>query len=291
MDSISKITICICEGPHDTAFLYRILKTKCYETFKGTLDDLPNIIGDFIAQNNKKIEYNKLKIDSLKNEFVPNKIMYQEDEMILLYAMGGDTKIANLQKLIEYYLNNIQSQTIDTNQHGKSFSSGESVNEYKFLFFYDADKNKQQQIDKVKKIFNIENLEHNKVIKKEDFYLGGYIFSDDEDKGALEDILFDIMKQDNENIFDEAEKYLNLIEEDRLKRLKIECKENSITEKRDKKHKIYQKKSIFGIVGQLQNSGASNVVAIEHSDYLNLEKINNSEKLQEIANFIIKQEN
>ncbi|VAY87978.1 hypothetical protein MNB_ARC-1_1250 [hydrothermal vent metagenome] len=290
MNSVDKITICFCEGSHDTAFLYRILKTKCYETFKDSLYKLPKVIGDFIIQNNKNVEYNKLKINSLTNEFVPNKILYKEDEMILLYSMGGDTKKDKLLKTIQHYFEDIESKLKDGDNNGKAFDISQKTIEYKFLFFYDADNDKQKQIDKVNSILNDLNinltLAHNKVIKKDDYCLGAYIFSNDEDKGTLEDILFELMKKDNEEIFNEAEKYLNFVQDDRLKRFKIKCKDNVSTEKRDEKQKLYEKKSIFGIVGQLQNSGASNVVTIEYSDYLTLEKINTSKKLQEIANFI-----
>ncbi len=269
MNSIDKITICFCEGPHDTAFLYRILKTKYYETFKDSLDKLPKVIGNFIIQNNKNIEYNKLKIDNLRNEFIPNKIMYKKDEIILLYAMGGDTKIANLKILLAHYFNNIESKTKDDTQDGKSFGSV-NTKEYKFLFFYDADYDKQKQIDKVNNLFDITYLKHNQVIKIDDFYLGVYIFSDKDDKGTLEDVLFKLMKIGNENIFNEAESYFD----------------NNFDKSRVPK-KIYKDKSLICISGQLQKSGASNVVIIEQTDYITLDKINNSEKLQEIAKFII----
>ncbi len=61
-----------------------------------------------------------------------------------------------------------------------------------------------------------------------------------------------------------------------------DCKEYA---KKKKTSKIYEKKSILGIIGQLQNSGASNVVTIEHSDYIRLEKGSIPTSIQDIIDF------
>ena len=297
MNSISKITIAFCEGPHDSAFLYRILKTKCFSTFKDSLEKLPKVVGDFIVSKNKTVEYNLLKIDSLRNDFVPYKIMYKDDKLILLYSLGGDKDNNDDKKnkrlvILKHFFGNIEESVKDSNNYGNSFISQNSQKnpfDYKFLFFYDADEDKNEKIDIInrylQKMSINEELEHNKIIKKDGYSIGAYIFSNKDDKGALEDILFDLMKIDNEIIFNKAQEFLKLKDESRLKRLKIKCQEN-IVEKRGTKQKLNIDKSIIGIVGQLQNSGASNVVTIEHSDYLNLSKIQNSTQLQEIASFL-----
>ncbi|MEA3227760.1 MAG: DUF3226 domain-containing protein [Campylobacterota bacterium] len=300
MDNISKITISFCEGPHDTAFLYRILKTKCFESFKGTLDKLPKVVGDFVISKNKMAEYNLLKVDSLKNDFVPYKIMHKDEELILLYSLGGDkdaTEDENNKRLIilKHFFKNIKINVEDKDNHGEAFVSennSDTLLEYKFLFFYDADEDKDEKLNIINKYLEKMNisdtLKHNEIKKQDGYSIGAYIFLNENDKGALEDILFDLMKKENEVIFDKAEEFLMLKEDARLKRLKIECK-SQVIEKRDKKQKINTYKSIIGVTGQIQNSGVSNVVTIEHSDYLNLQKLNASMKVQEIINFFAKQ--
>ena len=59
-----------------------------------------------------------------------------------------------------------------------------------------------------------------------------------------------------------------------MSRLKIEMRaDGSPEEKREtKKGKFDRSKSLIGIVGQLQNPGATNQVTIQHSDYLTLKK-------------------
>ena len=299
MQNINNITILFCEGPHDTAFLYRILKTKCYEVYNDTLSDLPKIIGEFIESKNKHSEYNKLKLEALKNEFVPYRILIKNNKLILIYSLGGDRdgREDDINKrliILKHYFNDILSNVSDPNNFGEAFTSKEidgNSFKYNFLFFYDADENKEEKIkicNKYLEKLGLEfKLEHNKIHKEEQYSFGVYIFSNEEEKGALEDILFGIMKKDNETIFDEAKIYYDThFDESRTKRLVTVCTEGQAKDKRKDSKQIDEKKSLIAIAGQLQKKGKSNVVVIEDSDYLNLEKIQNNAQLQEIASFI-----
>jgi hypothetical protein len=142
VNNISKITIAFCEGPHDTAFLNRILKTKCFQNFKGTLNKLPKVIGDFIISKNKNIEYNLLKIDSLKNEFVPYKIMYKKEELILLYSLGGDKDGSKDNKnkrliILNHFLKNVKVNVEDTSNLGEAFVAENSEKEpFEYNFYF-----------------------------------------------------------------------------------------------------------------------------------------------------------
>lgn len=301
MNKITKITIALCEGPHDTAFLYRILKTRCFKRFGDELDNLPKVVGEFIIKNNKMAEYSKLKIGRLHNEFVPS-ILYKNENLILLYAMGGDKKTEERLVVLRHFFNNIESEVKDNSNYGKSFISTDKQEHvyYNFLFFYDADADKNAKIkminDDLKKMDIEEELNHNKIIEKNGYSIGAYIFSNKDDTGALEDILFELMKKDNEQIFDEAEnyykKYLNkdnhMKDISRTKRLVTECIDGVPKDKRKDRKQEDEKKSIICIAGQLQKKGKSNTVIIEDSDYLNLEKIQSSQQLQEIADLFDK---
>lgn len=309
MDNITKITIALCEGPHDTAFLYRILKTKCFQTFKSTLDDLPNIVGDFIISKNKSTIYEQLKIDSLKNDFVPYRIMHKNENLILLYSLGGDKDHrddAENKRLIilKHFFENIKENVTDPENYGNSFVSESSPNtpfEYSFLFFYDADLDKNKKLEIVNNYLekmNInETLKHNETKVKQGYSIGTYIFSNADDTGALENILFDLMKKDNEVIFNKAEEYYStylnkdneMNEKCRTRRFVTEC--NGSGEAVDKWKDSKQedaKKSIICIAGQLQKKGKANTVIIEDSDYLNLHKIKTSTQLQEIISIFEK---
>lgn len=299
MENIKNIIILFCEGPHDTAFLYRILKTKSYQIYNDTLLNLPKIIGDFISSKNKHLEYNKLKIDALKNDFLPYRILFKEDNLILIYSLGGDKdgKVDEKNKrliILKHYFNDILSNVSDSSNYGQAFTSQEidgNSYKYNFLFFYDADQDKNEKIviaNNYLKLLNLKfSLKHNEVHKEDQYSFGVYIFSDSNDKGALEDILFNLMQKDNEKIFEEAKKYYdNFFDENRAKRLVTELKDGELKDIRKGSVEKDEKKSLIAIAGQLQKKGKSNVVVIEDSDYLNLEKIKKEQQLQEIAEFI-----
>lgn len=297
MNNIKNITIALCEGPHDTAFLYRILKTRCFKSFKDSLTDLPIVVRDFIISKNKMVEYNKLKIDSLKNDFVPYQIMYKNEKLILLYSLGGDKDNKDDDKnkrliILKHFFENIKSQVEDNLNYGDSWVSENKEQEayyYNFLFFYDADNDKNEKINIInsylKKMDIDEELNHNQIIEKDGYSIGAYIFSNENGTGALEDILFELMKKDNEVIFNKAEEYYKrYLDLNRTQRLVTECVEGVPNDKRKDRKQKDEKKSIICIAGQLQKKGKANTVIIEDSDYLNLKKIKSSSQLQDIAN-------
>ncbi|MGL4806895.1 MAG: hypothetical protein ACRC26_11175, partial [Bacteroidales bacterium] len=156
-----------------------------------------------------------------------------------------------------------------------------------FLYLYDSDdKGIQNRLEYISVELSkiLENpgailfKKNGSVCKYGNTKFGAYIFADHpKDTGKLEDILIPLLKKDNEEIFTHAEDFINSKHEpNRIKRLKIKKDpDGKITEHRDTKKGSYDKdKSIIGVVGQLQNSGATNTVCIKHSDYITLDKIN-----------------
>ena len=100
--------------------------------------------------------------------------------------------------------------------------------------------------------------------------VGAFIFSKDgEETGKLEDILVPLMKQDNEQIFENAEGFID----------------RHYEESRCRGKKFDKGKSVIGTVGQLQKSGGSNVVCIDQTDYLTDEKVLNNAQCKEIITF------
>jgi len=297
MTNINKIVIALCEGSHDTAFLYRVLRSDCYRLFSDEINQLPNVVTQFIKQGYQKIDtLETLKLDALRNYNIPNKILYKDDTLVLLYAMGGDSeKMENSKRLAlinEYTSTLISSNSKEFNPFEEDGFSTKKI-EYSFLFFYDADEDANKQILKsnnyLKELGIDEELKHNQYIKHKNINYGCFIFSEDGTKGTLENIMFDLIETDeNQLLINDAKKYFEHIKDKRYKRKRSinyiddSCEEIS---KKKKQAKVYEKKSILGIMGQLQNSGSSNIVTIEHSDYIKLEKGSIPMSIQEIIDF------
>ena len=297
MTEINKIVIALCEGPHDTAFLYRVLRSDCYKLFSEEINTLPKVVKDFIKNGYKKInDLEALKLDALKNHNIPNKILYKEDKLVLLYAMGGDSeKIENSKRLslINKYKNFlITPNSKEFNPFEEDSFSNKQV-AYSFLFFYDADEDAEKQIQKINIYLNAlgiqKKLTHNQYITFKEINYGCFIFSENGKTGALENLMFNIIQtKENKDLLNEAKKYFQLASDTRYRyKRSIKYNNNDCKEipKKKKTSKIYEKKSILGIMGQLQNSGASNVVTIEHSDYIKLEKGKIPTSIQDIIDF------
>lgn len=177
-----------------------------------------------------------------------------------LYSLGGDGKIEDRKKNLNDFRSFIPKE-------------GEIIKErlptdtrLSLVYFFDADtKGINQRINEI-------NAEIRSVLTE------------------LEDVLIPLMKQNNEPIFDEAERYLDKhFDSSRLFPLKINVINEIIVETRSdrKKDKIkYDKsKSLIGAVAQLQRSGKSNVVCISDTDYITKDKILADANCVEIIDF------
>ncbi|RLC21705.1 MAG: hypothetical protein DRI57_01700 [Deltaproteobacteria bacterium] len=289
---MQNIVFVLCEGPHDVAFLYRILRTVGFKNYSEKIKDFPEPMDSFIIQSVKKTAIEEMKLEEIRSRPIPSEALaYRNDSLFLMYSVHGDSKKPVRKKIIESV-----SEIIPTDPDG--FNPLENVN-FSILYFFDADnRGIAGRLQEIKS----ELAEFSKSKTDDDFTgnacfheidgirYGAYIFAKKDGKGNLEDILLPLMKEDNQEIFEKAEQYLELKKDDsRLKKLKIQEKGGKITEKRTGgKMKFDLLKSEICVAGQLQNSGKSNVVIIKDCDYITLNKINDSHECQEIVKFFKK---
>lgn len=291
-----RIVFVLCEGPHDVAFLSRLLSSEGYSYYKNKVSDFPFPLGDWMVNSAKKLSIQDLNVDKVYKDLscvLPNGAMVnsEREHLILLYSMNGDSRKEERMTII----NKLKKWT-SAPENEKEFSileESDEGNDYGLLILYDADdKGIDTRIAEIKNdirgIFPIvDSIDRNGGVAAAEnkFKIGVYIFADNKTgRGTLENILLPIMKGGDETIFDEAEEFLDKHKnEERLKPLVFKKNESGkIVEERKKKNKYHQIKSILGVVGQLQNSGTSNTVCIEKADYINLNKIKSSPICQEI---------
>lgn len=288
---MSKIIVVFCEGSHDVAFLSRLLKTVCYEAYHDVkIKDYPSPLNGIFEGSLKNLEFAELKINEVSSKSIPKKILKRKDSIILLYSLGGNRQYNQAENILKNFMdthsdNQISGDEIDG-------FAGIEQSDISFLFFNDADENFDVEVEKVntflKTCLKDENFEvrHDTFTAKESFSYGLYLFSEDGKTGNLEDYLIKLMQKENENIFNTARKYYeHYFNDERLVRKKVKCKDKIPKSVNDAKQPKYPNKSVITIAGQLQNSGVSQAVVIEYSDYLTLEKIRDSKKAQEIISF------
>jgi hypothetical protein len=285
------ITFLLCEGPHDVAFLSRILKTKGFNVYSKKLSEYPKPIDKFIMGHIQSLAIEDMNLEELRNRPMPSEALTFGNQLFLLYSMHGDSKKELRQDMIRKIKDLIPKDADEI--------SGIEDLHLSIVYFFDADeKGVDSRLIEIKKEIadvlafpvNSGYFETNAsihIIKQ--IIFGAYIFARNDQKGKLEDILVPLMIKDNEDIFNKANDYLLLMDENRLRKLKIFHENENIFEKRTSKKMSFDlKKSSIGVAGQLQNSGKSNVVIIKDCDYITLEKIQNSDECCIILDFFEK---
>lgn len=289
---MSRIIVTFCEGSHDVAFLSKLLKTICYKTYQDVkIKEYPSPLNGIFESSLKNVEFAELKIDEVSSRLIPRKVLKKDDLIVLIYALGGNRQYDRAAKIIQMFIDTQSSYDVSGDEI--SGFAGIEQSEFSFVFFNDADNDFDAEMLKINTFLKnyLQNqdfeVRHNSFTDNKGFRYGAYLFSEDGKSGTLENHLLKLMQDKNENIFENAKKYYDdHFDSARLMRKKIKCESKIPKTIDDKLQSQYPNKSIITIAGQLQNSGSSQVVAIEYSDYLTLEKIQTCEKAQEIINFM-----
>jgi hypothetical protein len=290
-----QIITVLCEGPHDVAFICRLLKSIGFKTNESTkIGEYPFPFNQLLIGEATKTDVEQLNLTEIRRNLLPSNVLKKNDDFIFMYSLEGDGKIGPRQRVLKELRSFIAAP-------GEIELLPKDTN-LSLLYFFDAD---QKGINTRLSEINAEIKNALPEITDDLFHvngdaatisklkIGAFIFTGpDNQTGKLEDILFPLMKAQNESNFEAAGAYLSAhFDEPRLFPLKWSTNSlnNEIVEERSRrqgdKARYDEIKSLIGAVGQLQRSGKSNVVCISDSDYLTLSKINADVKCQEILSF------
>jgi len=278
---MDKIIITFCEGQHDISFLSKILFVDGFTPYKKK-------IKDFIKPLNKQFEteLSKKKIADKKLGFhseymLPSVALHRNEKiLVLLHNLNGDSKITERKKILSMY-QNIQSEE-------DGFSKEFNLN-FRFIYFFDADnKGIIARVDELNSELKLDSkLEHNKICTINSDEWGCYVFHKDENCGDLEDILLDLMKPNNETIFENSLSFLKMNSVDESRQKEFTC--NDREERYKSRVKFKEKKSIISVAGQLQFSSMSNSVIIAKSDYIKKSDISANSHCIEISQLFLQE--
>ncbi|MFM4927285.1 hypothetical protein ACEUC2_12180 [Aeromonas veronii] len=268
------ITVCICEGAHDVAFLNRLLTSKGFSDYAKTRK-----IKDFFSPfNNKFIEsMSRTGIPEKKIGFqdglfeIPSCALHLDNNLVFLHSMGGDASIDNRRELIRSYLD------IKGDDDFSDFNFN-----YRFILFFDADEDGiDARENQVSELLGIKDCKVGHVFEKDGSTYGLYVFHKPHHQtGTLEDLIFDIVQEQAAVQLTSAEAFLaqNELPEARQRRYSVSNGAGKYSGA--VKYKKY--KSKLAIIGQLQFSGMSNSAIINSTDYICLENIHGHECCTEI---------
>jgi hypothetical protein len=294
---VTQIILALCEGPHDVAFICKILKSSGFVSNEDTkISDFKPPMGKLLSQEVIKTEVRELNLQQVRQNLLPLSTLQNDSTYVFLYSMGGDGKKNSRKHLLKSLRLSVpESGEITTDRLPKD-------TQLSLVYFFDADtKGVEARLNEV--ITEISTVittipdtafpNNGSYCTCEGIKLGSYIFTGaDNDKGKLEDILMPLMQSENDAIFNNASAYLNShYVEERTLPLKLSMIDGDVVEDRSTRNgdKDYDfKKSIIGITGQLQRSGKPNTAYISDTDYLTLAKLKNNQKCQDIIVFFKK---
>ncbi len=293
----TQIVTAFCEGPHDIAFLNRILKSIGFKSNNGCrIGKYPKPFSDLIEQETKKTSVSEINLTQLRRGLLPVETLVKSDTYFFLYSTEGKDQKPTRQRMLKELDGFIQKDDLEIIKMPQD-------TQLSVLYLFDADSDgisyRVKQInDELKEVFQEVTQD---VISRNNSYstilnikIGVSIFTGpDNNNGTLEDVLIPLMREDNEPIFKNAETFLTEnFDDSRLFPIKMKLDRGELIESRSTKAKDKLKfdknKSLIGTVGQLQKSGMSNAVCIGQCDFISLKKIQKDSKCQEIIEFILK---
>jgi len=289
-----KFIFAFCEGPHDVAFLYKILKSEGYASYNKKLGEYPAPIDGFLISEAAHSSLEEVNIQSAGRRLLPVEVMRKasDERMLFLYALGGDQRRAERLRILGFLQDSFAVSDPDALFPGEEHTAAA-------IYFFDADD------AGIRSRFNTINQElaelwgeaavllstDTPVANVDDLQLGGFVFSaNGQDTGKLEDALLPLMRLENESIFEAAQTFLDEhYSDDRCR--KLQWRPNTETQvmqenRSNSRLKFDRDKSIIGVVGQLQQSGKGNGPIIRDTDFINLQKLQNHSVCQAIVRFI-----
>lgn len=261
-----KISVALCEGKHDIAYISKILYANGYSEYKKRIKDYPKPLDELFVGNFGKEEIGDKKINSFSNtSLIPSVVVKKDDDFVIFHDMQGDTTTEQRYAVMNQY----RILKMDNDFMTEITSE---ITDLEYLVFYDADDLKVEgRVQFIKDKFcdkydiKPEDVNHGSKIVGGDFAFGCYIFHDESTlKGTLEDEVLSLMEQENIDLFKCAKGFVetNRLDIDRTKEYKVD------SDRYIKSSKFKEKKAILGISGQLQFSGSNNSMIILKSDYI-----------------------
>ena len=267
------LKIIMVEGPHDGAFISKVMQVNGYKTCKKPIGEYnPTFVASYLRGQYKNAPVDELNLQSVKQQIVfPSySLLRGEDEMMLIFQMCGDGRVDKRKKLVGDIFRFLQSSmtTEAVSDSGK----------ITFVYEFDADEEGvevrlQQVTQEIRQIDEtFPGITGNgRYVEAAGVRWGVYIFEDGSGKGRLEDIILPMMEQGNEDIAGCAKDFVD-------KRITFKLFQTV-------KPTSHPQKARVGVMGQLEKAGTPNSAIIEQSSYLTVEKIKSSPICGQIFDF------
>lgn len=279
-----RVTIVMCEGPYDVAFLSRIMHADGYHTYNEAINAYPPFVFKFMRGSIIKGSLEDLNLKAARGGlFLPSFALFKDDCLLLLYQLQGDSKKEGRRTIVSEF------DLLFTQAAAGIGGLVDTSDSLSIVYVYDADnKGVNNRINEINSEL-VEFLNPSETLSVvqagygsfHGIKYGAYIFhipDADDGHGRLEDMVVPLMSQFNTDISNDV----NDIVKKRETRQYV-----LFSEKSKKKDKDFDtQKATIGIMGQLQKSGSPNSTIIEQSSFIADEQILKDKTCLEIMDFI-----
>jgi len=219
MMAATKALLIFCEGAHDVAFVRQVFKF-CFhaELAKGVdgkglkFSEYPAPFNQLFRTSVEEHAAKDLSLDMAKKFFLPDRTLVKDDWIILLFNAGGAKQISKVKLFLKNFIPLYQEASV-FQQDALS-----TISEAKYLFLYDADHRTPNDIaNRMQDRFATINetewalapwsiqgtkrgvIQHDKAL---------YVWSGENGKGTLEDILHPIYEISNTEILKQSKEFI-----------------------------------------------------------------------------------
>lgn len=249
-------TIVLCEGPHDTAFIARVLKANGYETFNAVIKDYPPYLAEFIRKKVLDISVDGLNLANVRNgRIIPSYAYCHDNHLIVLFSVGGDSNLETRRNILDAFVGVFRPE--DAAMVG-DITQGETLT---IVYSFDADdkgivyreSQMQRELEGIlSSSVNIKNMTYEVI---DGIRLGLYIFTKEgESTGKLEDMVLPMMISVAPDIYSDVSPIVD--------------KRSTYNLFASSKEFNHRDKAIIGMMGQLAKPGSANPAIIEQSKFL-----------------------
>lgn len=285
MTKWSNVHLLFCEGPHDAAFLNRLLKNHLgFKKIELKISELPYPIRDVLQQSFKTRAADDLRLDLAKKFFLPDFLVESDTTVAMVFNYGG----SNRQVSMTSFLKNV-FDLLDA----PAFAGMDSAEcpKYAYALFADADmlgisgaralisKDLATIGDSAWLSSDWTALNHSTAVMQETAFgpTSAYIWKKSaEDNGTLEDIVLECLAS-NEGL----QKTLQFLDERFNWNPPINASPKQVCASA-----VKRLKAAFCVEGQREKPGMSLGVVLDQTDLLRQEAIDNSLAVKDCLTFL-----
>lgn len=271
------LKIVMVEGPHDGAFISKVMQVNGYSTFSKPINEFqPLMMAEYLKGQYKNASVGGLNLQSVRQQILfPSYALVSGEEIMLIFHMGGDNRADRRARLVK----DLRDFFLSPASRSTGIVMGDDT--LTFIFEFDADeigvnerlKQASTEIGKLDSGFR--GFQNNASYEVSNgLRWGVYVFAKNDGKGRLEDIILPMMEKDNEDIAKCAKDYVD--------------KRTAFSLFQKEKPTKHPEKARIGVMGQLQKAGSAIPAIIEQSAYLTDEKIKKSTICMDVFNFMAK---